>query len=60
MDYLTFFEWIENLFNGMSEAGTWIITPINFGSFSIAPIYLISVGGLITFIAVAVIKWIIS
>lgn len=58
MDYSIFLDWIYSFFKGLASAGTWLITPIDLGAFSIAPLYLISFTGLTAFIIVAAVKWI--
>lgn len=60
MNYNGFFTWVTNLFQGASYLGEWLTTPIQIGSISVAPLLLISVSGLIIFIGLAIVKWVIS
>lgn len=60
MDYNLFLEWIYKLFSGFASVGSWITTPITIGSLSIAPIWLLGSTGLIAFISIAIVKWVLS
>ena len=60
MNYNGFLSWCENIILSASRLGEFLTTPINIGSTSIAPIYLVGVGGLIVFIGLAIVKWVIS
>ena len=61
MNVDSFLSWIEKLFTELAKVGEWINTPINIGGFiSITPIYLFTFGGLMLFVAAAIIKWVAS
>ena len=60
MNYATFMNWAENIIRGANYLGEWLSTPIQVGNTTIAPIILISVSGLILFVGIALIKWVIS
>lgn len=61
MDSNTFLTWVNKLMVGFADAGTWLVTPIaDIEPFKIAPITLITFGGLTAFIVVAIVKWVIS
>lgn len=53
-----FIQWIEKLIQDFGKVGSWLFTPIfSYNNLSITPILLVSFGGLITFIVIAIIKW---
>lgn len=60
MDYSGFLTWAKNVLVEANDVASWLVTPINIGDVSVSPIVLFSVGGLLTFIAIAVVSWLLS
>lgn len=60
MNYQVFLDWCVKLVNGASKLGEWLSTPLTFGNITITPLILVSVTGLIVFIGLAIIKWVVS
>lgn len=61
----TLLTWFQNFCAGLSEAGAWLIsTPFKDSGIDaikdLTPLMLISLTGLIIFIGVAIVKWVIS
>lgn len=58
METNQFIEWIQKLITDFSQVGTWLFTPIfTYNNISLTPILLVTFGGLLVFIVIAVIKW---
>lgn len=61
MDANTFIDWVANIFTKAHEIGEWLATPIKItNSLALSPLMLISIGGLVVFVGIAVVKWVIS
>ena len=60
MNYQAFIDWAQKVIQGASQLGEWLTTPITIGNITIAPLILVSVSGLIIFIGLAIVKWVIS
>lgn len=60
MNYQVFFDWAQKVFQGAAQLGEWLSTPITFGNITITPLILVSCSGLIAFIGLAIIKWVVS
>lgn len=60
MNYQVFFDWCQKIISGASRLGEWLSTPITIGNLTITPLILVSVSGLIAFIGLAIIKWVVS
>lgn len=58
MNYEVFFTWIEKVVNTMASIGGWLTTPLDY--INIAPLWIITGTGLVTIIAVAVVKWVVA
>lgn len=55
-----FIDWFYNLLVGFGTATSWLVTPISIGDLNASPLGIISFAGLTAFIAVAIVKWVIS
>lgn len=55
-----FINWFYNLLTGFSGALAWLVSPITIGDLQVSPLGIISFGGLTAFIAVAIVKWVVS
>ena len=58
MEMNQFIIWIEKLVSDFGKVGSWLFSPVfSYNNISVTPILLVSFGGLISFIVIAVIKW---
>ena len=55
-----FFSWIESTFVDIGSIGKVFTTSINIGGYSFNIFTLCSLGGLLVYLGIAVIKWVIS
>lgn len=55
-----FLDFLNTLINGFLTASEWLNTPLNFLGISITPLHLVTFGGLVTFLTVAIVKWVAS
>lgn len=53
-----FWEWSQSLLTGVGEFGSWAVSPLPV--IGIAPLFLMTIGGLLVFLGFAVAKWFIS
>lgn len=60
MEYTMFLDWTKKLLIGFSDLGAWLTEPIQVGNITTSPLVLVSVSGLIAFIGVAIILWVIN
>lgn len=61
MEYNELLSWCETLITQLSNIGYWLVKPvISLGGLDLTPLALMTGGGLIVFIGVAVVKWVIS
>lgn len=52
-----FWEWATGLITGFATAGEWLITPVwN----NLSPLAMLSFGGLVVFLGVALVLWVVS
>lgn len=58
MGYDVILDLFKNLFMGIGAFWEWFINPMfTFGNITLSPIMLFSVGGIFTFISIAVVMW---
>lgn len=61
MEGNVFLKWAQDFITGGSTLTTWILTPIKITeSWTVSPLLLVSIGGLIVFISLAVVFWVLS
>lgn len=60
MNFNYILSWFENLILSIMDISNWFITPFNFGGLTFTPLGLLTATGLIAFLGVAVVKWVIS
>lgn len=60
MNYQVFLNWCDNIVKGASQLGEWLSTPLKIGSVQLSPLLLVSIGGFIVFIGIAILKWVLS
>lgn len=61
MGYSELLSWFENLITELSNIGYWLTQPVtSFGGLDLTPLVLMTGAGLIAFIGVAVVKWVVS
>lgn len=53
-----FFEWIVKVVSSFANIGNWLVTPLQ--GINIAPIWILTGTGLIAFMVIAVVKWVVS
>lgn len=52
--------WIQDLFLSFLDVSQWFITPIEFEGFSFTPLGLLTAGGLVAYLGIAIVKWVVS
>lgn len=52
--------WFDNFFKEIPTAISWLSKEIIIGDYSFTPLVLLSLGGLIAFVAVAVVFWVVK
>lgn len=60
MDFLRILNWLEDLVKSFVDMSYWFTNPLTFGTISITPLELLTAGGLVAFLSVAIVKWVIS
>lgn len=61
MDITTFWSWASEITQSFAKIGNWLNSPIaNISGLNITPLALLGASGLIAFIGVAVVKWVVS
>lgn len=52
--------WFQDILKSVLNISEWFITPIEFEGLSFTPLGLLTASGLIAFLGVAIVKWVIS
>lgn len=61
MDYTQFLSWCKTALTEFAKIGSWLTDPIiKLGSLEASPLVLLTAGGLVAFIVVAVVKWVLA
>lgn len=60
MNVMSIFHWLEGLLLGAVEMSNWFLQPIQILHLSMTPLELLTIGGLIAYLGIAIVKWVIS
>lgn len=56
-----FLDWVKSIITELGKIGGWLQTPIvKLGSLDVTPLGLVTVGGLLAFVVVAIVKWVVN
>lgn len=64
MDYSfywdTFIDWCEKLLYSANDVTAWFIQPLNVLGLEVRPLILLTATGLIAYLAIAIVKWLVA